>query len=48
MIATINKDGCVVEFASYDLCIDREVVMASVKNIEWALKFASEDLKRDR
>ena len=40
-MTVVKQDGWALEFASEDLCIDREIVMSAVKNNGSALEYAS-------
>lgn len=47
MAAAQQNGSFALQFASKELCANREIVMAAVQQNGWALQYASEKLKND-
>ena len=48
VLASVNKNGILLQYASEELKRDKEVVLASVNQNFHSLKYASEELKKDK
>ena len=45
MLAAVTEKGCVLQYASEELCGDKQVVLAAVTENGCALEYASEELR---